>query len=516
MEMMNAIGDSGSYFYHSEDSKSENLILGMSDTGKKGFSQKTSITANANKRYSQSFVKKYNHSSSKTGTSKKKSTNTSKLLSLASVACGKGISIKNSTNKTNENKENDTLKCSNENLTDSLSIACEVASENCISFGSLTTAETSSSCQVLDNGDNSLITPNSGFCDEQLVIVNPIEINNSMVNSPDCVFVAGQNALVSNSPVTPCNSPGTVAPHTVSAVQVVGNKHTDSTANSKATSKKRSSDATSTMIPVESGNTISNVHSFKTAVPGTVLPKAASSTVVAHRANLQAHAHYSTPSKVAIIVSSIVKQPVYTSATRRTSNAGTAVTQPVWSTAPAVKTYSKHQNKSACATLPCQTSSLKNANRVVTSTALKPEGETTSTTTDSSSSSKTISNQIMPSVTTSVSAPKISGYAKKQATKEIAGKEHILDDKLAVDTAVFDIMNHVPIGLATAPSRHNNIQPGSVLSESSGEVYMLEPIENDAGDANESNSLWKPKSGIAKLKVHPFFLILILSIRKKR
>lgn len=671
MDMVKAISDSGDSFDRSEDLMSENSSDAVLNVDKQPLSSKTNVTPNVNKSSvkashvsnSQSSVKKTSQSCPKVDSSKKKSINTSMLFSLASVACGKGISKKSTTNKTDENRESDTSKNSCENPIesstevqkgDSSSIACEAMTENQTSKSSSTaTAITPSpsstavtktmksglqpiapkTSKVSNNSINSLITPNStAFSNQQLVIVNPIGVNQNTIGSTKNVFAAGQNILLSLTPVAPG-----IAPQTINAVPIVGNKSTADTkvtdaetsikiyssdalsVTTKAPIKNGSFDAapatpkssikinsskaaptttkttsflphivpkssssivastTSTvtpftlatgmsnapvilssfpvgstfmsvnnslipvatpsgaflpttlppnivLTPVVPGSTMSSVESsLKTTVAGTVLAKTTPSSVSASLANVQAQLRYSTPSTVAITVSSIIKEPVYTSsAIKHMSNIVTSVALPVPSSAPPVKSYSKNQIRSAPVSLPNQFSTLKNANKVMTSTPLKPKGSV-----ESSSSSRIhntmaesfISNKSMPSVTSSVtvssaSTPKMPGSARKQMnkraarTKANASTGTIPADKSVVDTKVVNTLHRTPISSAIVASQQKNLQQSNTfLFQSSGEVYMLEPVENVDDTISTSRSLLKSRSGFPNIKVLHFLYI---------
>lgn len=640
--MVNAIADSDDSYDRSEDMLvSGNSSPSVSNSEKQSFIKKTNSQSNVNNLSNSSCVKKNNapKPSVKADGSKKKNSNTI-LFSLASVACGKGIK-KKPLSKTDENK--DSSKTGHENSknvteqVDENSISTpELQSGDSVSQISVTVASMKSS-PILSSSTattvstsftgtakttssglpviapkitsapttissasyatiNSLINSNSAY-PNQLVIVNPVGMDQNSLNSKQNVLSSGQNILLS------LGSPGqNIVPAVSQSINVVsvGDKNVPIVVNSKETkldspkvtsSSASSSNLSKSTVTSTASNTatasvksgVNNAPVILSSLPigstfmsvnnslipiatpsGTFLPtslppnivltpvvpasshpganstqKTISSVTVTNSVHttmpsIQSQVRFTPSSTVAITVSSIVKQPVYSSsAVKQVSHIVASNTMPI-SSASSLKTYSKSQNKSLPADISGRISPLKNFTKFMTSTPIKSYSKANSINTKESgigsavnksvpgfmnkfggnvpSSSKgnsfLSSSTVLPTVTvSSISSPKNRTSARKRITTVKSKSDKSSMNNITTSAVsspgntkvVNSQLSLAPISSTTVTSKPVNAQDSeTLLFESSGGVYMLEPVDNGAVPAKRKKVCYQLKFTLYK------------------
>lgn len=637
--MVNAIGDSDDSYDRSEEVLlPNNSSASVSNAEKPSFAIKANLPSNLNNLSNFASVKKTSilKPSIKGDTSKKKNPNTI-LFSLASVACGKGIA-KKPPSKTDECKDTskidpdnskngieqvDESPCNVSELQKNISAphisttVTPLKTSTVLSSSSSSTATTvatslSAATKQVSSGFpviapkittasaaissasyttiNSLINSNSAF-PNQLVIVNPVGLDQNSLNSKQNILTSGQNIILS------LGSPGQNTVPTVSQSHntvAVGDKKTSIVSNSKevkrdtpkitsspivspAVSKSGVSSiisTTSSTVPVTLksglnsspvilsslpiGSTFMSVNNslIPIATPsGTFLPtslppnivltpvvpstnstqKTISSVTNSVNASIPSIQSRITPSStVAITVSSIVKEPVYSSsAVKQMSHIAASNAMPI-SSASSHKTYSKKQSRLVPTTVSDRMSPLKNINKFMTSTPMKSNSILTSKNTreseielinknvasiinrledDVPSNTETSLNSnssVFPTISvSSVSSPK--SRARKRITTPKVKSFRVNDVTITPvlsspgNTKVVDSqLNLAPISSTTITSQPKDTKNSqSLLFESSGDVYMLEPVENDTVQAKQRAGL-----EISKKKVcYPVYLI---------
>lgn len=616
--MVNAIADSDDSYDRSEDMLvSGNSSPSVSNAEKQSFIMKTNSPSNVNNLSNSSSVKKNNATkpSGKADGSKKKNSNTI-LFSLASVACGKGIA-KKPLSKIDENK--DSSKTGHENSKnvaeqvdessvsvselqrgDSVSqMSVTVAPMKSSPIHSSTTATTISTSlpgttKTISSGlpviapkitsasttissasyatINSLINSNSAY-PNQLVIVNPVGMDQNSLNSKQNVLSSGQNILLS------LGSPGqNIVPAVSQSINVVsvGDKNAPVVTNSKETkldspkvtsasatspnlSKSTVTSTASSTVPATAKSGLNNTPVILSSLPigstfmsvnnslipiatpsGTFLPtslppnivltpvvpgsshpgtnstqKTISSVTVTNSVHttmpsIQSQVRFTPSSTVAITVSSIVKEPVYSSsAVKQVSHIVASNTMPI-SSASSLKTYSKNQNKSIPTTISGRISPLKNFTKYMTSTPVKSNLKANSinikesgigsvvnknasafmnkfgsNVPSSSKGNSFLSNStVLPTVTvSSISSPKNRTSARKRITAVKSKPDKSPMNNITTSAVsspgntkvVNSQLNLAPISSTTVTTKPMDAQDSeTLLFESSDGVYTLE------------------------------------------
>lgn len=604
VEFVNALADSGDSLDRNEESLlSDNSDSAILNTEKSILINKTNSTPVLNKvnssPVSNSTQKiKTLQSFGKFDGSKKKSANTSVLHSLASVACGKGISkkakLKESKNKDAESqrkepvskdveKSNDSSLCAADKKKDdqeSLRLDKSTSKESKVTVKNMSTIlvtnKTSASAlpviapkitSVAGSAINSLFTTNSSF-PNQLVIVNPSGINQNSLTSGQNIFTAGQNIVLSLGSVGQSVSPaittaqsisegfGDVKAGSVSNSTAAKGESSAKASASNALSKSKSSttdthtvsnsNSSSTKSPVVLSSSVNNAPVILSSLPvgstfmsvnnnlipiaspsGAFIPtslppnivltpvgsnpalsKAGSSKSTASSGNIapatpqNIQPRITATSSIAITVSSVVREPMYTSSVaKHTIKSVTSSSSPVLSASAQKISRSKYVPIAMSESKMSLIKSPITYSRSTKGTSNTGGNKSLSNSAEVDPISPGLNESLADITTVSVSTPKPS--ARKRISKNIKTKPIVSEIPSSPNSKISPTK---AISIASTPdvtiTPQLNHKPGTLLFESSGDVFMLEPVENHA-------SLPRITAIGQAIKEKVFFLLLI-------